>query len=58
MDQAPLLRRHNFRCALMLPCHDPRSARGARERLAGDCTGSGSAADSLPQGREQLWLGS
>jgi dihydrodipicolinate synthase/N-acetylneuraminate lyase len=28
MDQAKLLRRHSFRCAMMLPCGDPRDARG------------------------------
>ncbi len=28
MDQAPLVRRHAFRCAMMLPCGDPRDARG------------------------------
>jgi 4-hydroxy-tetrahydrodipicolinate synthase len=28
MDQAPLLRRHSFRCAMMLPCADPRDASG------------------------------
>lgn len=26
MDQAPLLRRHGFRCAMALPCNDPRDA--------------------------------
>jgi len=33
MDQAALLRRHNFRCAMMLPCHDPRSAAGLESGL-------------------------
>ena len=28
MDQAPLLRRHAFPCAMALPCGDPRDARG------------------------------
>jgi len=28
MDQARLLRRHSFRCAMMLPCGDPRDALG------------------------------
>jgi dihydrodipicolinate synthase/N-acetylneuraminate lyase len=28
LDQAPLLRRHSFRCAMMLPCGDPRDAMG------------------------------
>jgi dihydrodipicolinate synthase/N-acetylneuraminate lyase len=28
LDQAPLLRRHSFRCAMMLPCSDPRDASG------------------------------
>jgi dihydrodipicolinate synthase/N-acetylneuraminate lyase len=28
MDQARLLRRHSFSCAMMLPCSDPRDARG------------------------------
>src|SRR3954465_13730833 len=28
MDQARLLRRHHFRCAMMLPCGDPRDAAG------------------------------
>ena len=28
MDQAPLLRRHGFPCVMMLPCGDPRDARG------------------------------
>ena len=28
MDQAPLLRRHGFPCAMMLPCGDPRDAAG------------------------------
>ena len=26
MDQAPLLRKHRFPCALALPCGDPRDA--------------------------------
>ena len=28
VDQAPLLRRHSFRCAMMLPCGDPKDAAG------------------------------
>jgi len=28
MDQAPLLRRHDFPCVMMLPCGDPRDAAG------------------------------
>ena len=28
IDQAPLLRRHRFPCVMMLPCGDPRDARG------------------------------
>lgn len=28
LDQATLLRRHRFRCAMALPCHDPRDAGG------------------------------
>jgi dihydrodipicolinate synthase/N-acetylneuraminate lyase len=35
IDQAPYVRRHGFRCAMLLPCADPRDAagleRGARE---------------------------
>lgn len=33
MDQARLLRRHAFRCAMMLPCGDPRDARGMEAGL-------------------------
>ena len=33
MDQAPLLRRHPFRCAMMLPCGDPRDADGMEAGL-------------------------
>src|SRR5215210_3548598 len=33
MDQAKLLRRHSFRCAMMLPCGDPRDARGMEAGL-------------------------
>ncbi|MEO8075637.1 MAG: dihydrodipicolinate synthase family protein, partial [Acidobacteriota bacterium] len=33
LDQAKLLRRHSFRCAMMLPCGDPRDARGIEARL-------------------------
>lgn len=33
MDQAPLLRRHQFPCAMMLPCGDPRDAAGLEQGL-------------------------
>lgn len=33
MDQAPLLRKHNFPCVLMLPCGDPRDAAGLEQGL-------------------------
>jgi dihydrodipicolinate synthase/N-acetylneuraminate lyase len=33
MDQARLLRRHAFRCAMMLPCGDPRDASGMEAGL-------------------------
>ena len=33
MDQARLLRRHSFRTAMMLPCGDPRDARGMEAGL-------------------------
>lgn len=33
MDQAPLLRRHNFPCVMMLPCSDPRDAAGLERGL-------------------------
>ncbi len=33
IDQAPLLRRHSFRCAMMLPCGDPRDAQGMEAGL-------------------------
>ena len=33
IDQARLLRRHRFRCAMMLPCGDPRDARGMEAGL-------------------------
>jgi dihydrodipicolinate synthase/N-acetylneuraminate lyase len=41
LDQAPLLRRHSFRCAMMLPCGDPRDASGmeAGLREIADATG-------------------
>jgi dihydrodipicolinate synthase/N-acetylneuraminate lyase len=41
IDQAPLLRRHSFRCAMMLPCGDPRDALGmaAGIREIADATG-------------------
>jgi dihydrodipicolinate synthase/N-acetylneuraminate lyase len=33
MDQAALLRRHRFPCAMALPCHDPRDAAGLEAGL-------------------------
>lgn len=33
LDQAPLLRRHAFRCAMVLPCGDPRDADGMEAGL-------------------------
>jgi dihydrodipicolinate synthase/N-acetylneuraminate lyase len=33
MDQAPLLRRHSFSCAMALPCADPRDAAGLEAGL-------------------------
>jgi dihydrodipicolinate synthase/N-acetylneuraminate lyase len=33
LDQAPLLRRHRFPCAMALPCADPRDARGMEAGL-------------------------
>src|SRR5262249_32478100 len=33
IDQARLLRRHAFRCAMVLPCGDPRDARGMEAGL-------------------------
>ncbi len=33
MDQAPLLRRYNFPCVMMLPCSDPRDAAGLERGL-------------------------
>jgi dihydrodipicolinate synthase/N-acetylneuraminate lyase len=41
MDQARLLRRHSFSCAMMLPCSDPRDADGleAGIREIADATG-------------------
>ena len=33
VDQARLLRRHRFRCAMILPCGDPRDARGIETGL-------------------------
>jgi dihydrodipicolinate synthase/N-acetylneuraminate lyase len=31
MDQAPLLRKHGFPCVMLLPCGDPRDARGLEQ---------------------------
>jgi dihydrodipicolinate synthase/N-acetylneuraminate lyase len=41
MDQAPLLRRYSFPCAMMLPCADPRDALGLERgyREASDAAG-------------------
>jgi dihydrodipicolinate synthase/N-acetylneuraminate lyase len=33
IDQAPLIRRHKFPCAMMLPCSDPRDASGLEKGL-------------------------
>jgi dihydrodipicolinate synthase/N-acetylneuraminate lyase len=33
IDQVPLVRRHSFRCAMMLPCGDPRDALGMEAGL-------------------------
>jgi len=33
MDQAPLLRKHRFPCVMVLPCGDPRDARGLEQGL-------------------------
>ena len=33
MDQAPLLKRHDFPCVMMLPCNDPRDAAGLEAGL-------------------------
>ena len=33
MDQAPLLRRYGFPCAMVLPCNDPRDAAGLEQGL-------------------------
>jgi dihydrodipicolinate synthase/N-acetylneuraminate lyase len=33
MDQAKLIKRHSFRCAMMLPCGDPRDAAGMEAGL-------------------------
>jgi 4-hydroxy-tetrahydrodipicolinate synthase len=33
MDQAPLLKKHNFPCVMMLPCNDPRDAAGLEQGL-------------------------
>ena len=42
IDQAPLLRKHRFPCVMMLPCGDPRDARGleAGYRRFADAVGS------------------
>jgi dihydrodipicolinate synthase/N-acetylneuraminate lyase len=33
LDQAPLLRKHNFPCVMILPCGDPRDARGLEQGM-------------------------
>src|SRR6266851_3560574 len=33
MDQAPLLRKHSFPCVMILPCSDPRDARGIEQGM-------------------------
>src|SRR6266567_1554488 len=33
MDQAPLLRKHRFPCVMILPCGDPRDARGLEQGM-------------------------
>jgi dihydrodipicolinate synthase/N-acetylneuraminate lyase len=33
MDQAPLLRKHRFPCVMVLPCGDPRDARGLEQGM-------------------------
>jgi len=33
MDQAPLLRKHSFPCVMILPCGDPRDARGLEQGM-------------------------
>src|SRR5688500_5152850 len=33
MDQAPLLRKHRFPCTMLLPCSDPRDARGLEQGI-------------------------
>ena len=50
MDQAPLLRRHGFPCAMVLPCNDPRDAAGLEQRPARILGRGGHAADPLPEG--------
>src|SRR5215208_6174707 len=42
MDQAPLLRKHGFQCVMILPCGDPRDARGLEQgmREIADAVGS------------------
>jgi dihydrodipicolinate synthase/N-acetylneuraminate lyase len=43
MDQAPLLRRYGFPCAMALPCGDPRDARGLEAGLREIASATGMA---------------
>jgi len=43
MDQAPLLRRYGFPCAMALPCGDPRDARGLEAGLREIASAAGMA---------------
>ena len=43
LDQAPLLRRHGFPCAMALPCGDPRDARGLEAGLREIASAAGSS---------------
>lgn len=60
MDQAKLLRRHHFRCAMMLPSGDPRDARGLETGLREIAAAAGlplivylKSDDAFGQDREQ-----
>ena len=54
IDQARLLRRHPFRCAMMLPCGDPRDAARHGSRAARDRRRGRHAAHPLPEVRGRL----
>lgn len=41
IDQAAILRRHNFPCAMMLPCNDPRDAEGIERGMLEIAAASG-----------------